>query len=463
VLRRRTLRGLLLWYLLIPLGVLWIFNSLMAFYFAKSFSYQAYDQTLFDNARTLAQQIQISKGQVRVNLPTTAWNILHDYESESDMILPQVKWADGEMIAGNSSLTPPPVQTHVAGKPVFYNSVYQDKPIRVAALYIPVGVPGAARELLIQTAETLDKRSILQKKIISGVMLPQLVLILLAVMSVVLGVRQGLLPLRKAREAIANRTERDLGPVSEAGAPYEIQPLLQAINELLLRLSQTLDAQKRFVADAAHQLRTPLTGLIAQSEYALRQTDPNAVQHALDQIKTSAERANRLIHQLLTLARSEASSISSPVFEPVDINELLRQITAQWVPAALDRNIDLGYEGPESAVMVKGNIVLLGEMLGNLLDNAIHYTPRGGRVTVHLSTPAHPLIVVEDNGPGVPVKERERVFERFYRLHGNETVGSGLGLAIVREIANAHGARAWISPGAGGQGTRVSVQFEQSA
>ncbi len=458
--RRQTLRGLLLWYLLLPLGILWGFNAMTAFYLAENFSNRAYDQALFDTTRTLAQQIQTSKGRVNINLPTIAWNILH-YD-EYDEIFSQVKWVSGETIAGNSNLAPPPVMAHIAGKPVFYNSAYQGKPIRIAALYLPVNGQGVSRELLVQTAETLNKRIRLREEIISGVMLPQLVLILLAAISVWIGVRRGLMPLRKAREAIANRSERDLSPVAEHGAPHEIQPLLHAMNELMRRLSQTLEAQQRFVADAAHQLRTPLTGLIAQSEYALRQTDHTISQHALDQIKTSAERANRLIHQLLTLARSEGSSSSSPVFETLDINQLLRQVIAEWVPTAMVRNIDLGYETLKSAVMVKGNVVLLREMMANLLDNAIRYIPQGGNITVRLSNPAHPLITVEDNGPGVPVKERERVFERFYRLLGNDTDGSGLGLAIVREIALAHGARVWLTEGAGSKGACVSIQFERS-
>ncbi len=458
--RRQTLRGLLLWYLLMPLGVLWGFNALIAFYLAENYSNRAYDQALLDTTRTLVQQIQPPKGQSRINLPSPAWNILH-YE-EYDKIFSQVKWVNGETIAGNSNLTPPPVMANSVGKPIFYNSVYQGIPIRIAALYLSVNDQGVSRELLVQTAETLNKRILLRQEIISGVMLPQLVLILLAAMSVWIGVRRGLMPLRKAREAIANRSERDLSPVAEHSAPHEIQPLLHAMNELMRRLSQTLEVQQQFVADAAHQLRTPLTGLIAQSEYALRQTDHTALQHALDQIKTSAERANRLIHQLLTLARSEGSSTSSPVFETLDINQLLRQVIAEWVPTAMTRNIDLGYEALTNAVMVKGSVVLLREMMANLLDNAIRYIPQGGKITVHLSNLSRPLITVEDNGPGVPVKERERVFERFYRLLGNETVGSGLGLAIVREIATAHGARVWLTGSAGNQGACISVQFEHS-
>lgn len=459
--RPQTLRGLLLRYLLVPLGVLWLFNVAVTFYVAKYFSSVAFDRSLFDTTRMLAEQIQIQNGQVRVNLPTVAWNMLH-YD-EYDQVFSQIKWADGGTIAGNSNLPSPPAELHAANKPIFHNGVYQGQPVRIASLYMLIETGRAPRQLLVQIAETLNKRGILEREIISGVMAPQVVLILLAAISVWVGVGRGLAPLQRIRQAIGDRSHLDLSPVAEGNAPHEIQPLLHSINELLMRLNRTLEAQQRFVADAAHQLRTPLAGLITQSEYALRVADPSEQQHALGQIKTSAERANRLVHQLLTLARSEATSGGVAVFENIDLNRLLREQTAEWAPVAMRMDIDIGYESQVPGAMVRGNAVLLHEMLANLLDNAIRYTPRGGKVTARLSDTMHPLIVVEDDGPGIPAEERERVFERFYRLPDSASDGSGLGLAIVREIARTHGARVWITEGAGGKGARVCVQFEHSA
>jgi len=459
--RPQTLRGLLLRYLLVPLGVLWLFNVAVTFYVARYFSSVALDRSLFDTTRTLAEQIQIQNGRVLVNLPTVAWNIL--YHDEYDQVFSQVKWADGGTIAGNSDLPPPPAALHAVNKPIFHDGVFHGLPVRVASLYIPIEAGGESRQALVQTAETLNKRGILEREIISGVIAPQVILILLAAISVWLGVRRGLAPLQRIRNAIGSRSHRDLSPVAEGNAPQEIQPLLHSINELLLRLNQTLEAQQRFVADAAHQLRTPLAGLITQSEYALRAADAADQQHALGQIKTSAERANRLAHQLLTLARSEASSGRPSVFENIDLNKLLREQTAEWAPAAMQKDIDIGYESQAPGAMVNGNAVLLREMMSNLLDNAIRYTPRGGRVTVRLSDSPHPLIVVEDDGPGIPADAREKVFERFYRLPDGVSDGSGLGLAIVREIARTHGARAWVAEGPGGKGARVCVQFEHQS
>jgi len=456
--RPQTLRGLLLRYLLVPLGVLWLFNVAVTFYVARYFSSVAFDRSLFNTTRTLAEQMQIENGRAIVNLPAVAWNIL--YYDQYDQVFSQVTWADGGAIAGNGDLPPPPAGSHAVGKPIFHNGVLQGKPVRIASLHVPVETGGGKREVLVQTAETLNKRDLLEREITSGVMAPQFVLILLAAISVWIGVGRGLAPLARIRDAIGNRSHRDLSPVAEGNAPHEIQPLLHSINELLQRLNRTLEAQQRFVADAAHQLRTPLAGLMTQSEYALRVADPAEQLHALGQIRTSAERANRLVHQLLTLARSEASSGRSAAFENIELDRLLRDLTAEWAPSAMHKEIDIGYESQAPGATVSGNAVLLREMLANLLDNAIRYTPRGGRVTVRLSDPVHPLIAVEDDGPGIPSEEREKVFERFYRLPDGVSDGSGLGLAIVREIARTHGARAWITEGTGGQGTRVCIQFE---
>lgn len=456
--RPQTLRGLLLRYLLIPLGVLWLFNVGVTIYLARYFSNVAFDRSLFDTTRTLAEQMQIENGMVRVKLPDAAWNILH-YD-EFDQVFSEVRWADGDEIAGNSELSPPPVQRRVVNKPIFHDGLYRGLPVRIASLYVPVEQGDRTRRVLVQAAETLHKRDTLEGEIISGVMAPQVVLILLATLSVWVGVGRGLAPLQRVRDAIANRSHRDLSPVAEDNAPHEIQPLLRSLNELLRRLNRTLEAQQHFVSDAAHQLRTPLAGLITQSEYALRATDPADQRHALGQIKTSAERANRLVHQLLTLARSEASVGGPAVFENIGLDAWLRAQTAEWAPTAMEKNIDIGYESRPPIAMVNGNAVLLHEMLANLLDNAIRYTPAGGKVTVRLSGSVYPLIEVEDDGPGVPANERDRVFERFYRAPGVTEEGSGLGLAIVREIARTHGARVWIADVAGGRGMRVCVQFE---
>jgi two-component system sensor histidine kinase TctE len=290
-------------------------------------------------------------------------------------------------------------------------------------------------------------------------------LILLAGLAVWYGVGRGLAPLSALRQEIENRSHRDLSALPEEQAPQEVRPLIHAMNGLLARLGSAIAAQQRFIADAAHQLRTPIAGLKTQTELALRQTHLGDVQVTLRQLQTATEQSTRLINQLLSLARAEPGARREHAIERLDLARLARDTTTDWVPRALARKIDLGYDGGDTAAWVVGDSFLLGELLRNLLDNAIRYTQEGGQITVRVAGGADAVVLsVEDNGPGIPDQERERVFERFYRVLGTGVAeGCGLGLAIVREIALSHHADVALATGAGGQGTVLRVTFPPAA
>jgi two-component system sensor histidine kinase TctE len=289
-------------------------------------------------------------------------------------------------------------------------------------------------------------------------MLPQVVLILLAALAVWYAVGRGLAPLAALQREIANRSHRDLSALPEEETPKEVRPLIHAMNELLERLSLVLAAQQRFIADAAHQLRTPLAGLKTQTELALREAQSDDARNTLRQLHTATEQTTRLVNQLLSLARTEPGAGRAQVTDALDLARLARDTTTEWVPRAIERDIDLGFDSPPAGARVRGNSFLLKEMLNNLLDNAIRYTQRGGQVTVRV-TPDTTLIAlsVEDNGPGIPIAERGRVFERFHRVLGTGADGCGLGLAIVKEIAQSHGGAAALASGASGSGTLVTI------
>ncbi len=456
--KKRTLRGQLLFWLLIPLLFLWLATGVVSYYIALNFANVAYDRSLLDAAHDLAQQVRATKGKVSVNLPAAAAEILKS--DEHDKIYYEVRGRNGEFITGDRGLPLPSTQK-LAGQTNYSDAVFRGNKIRIASIYIAPDAAHSKDLVLVQVAETLVKRRMLAKEILRSIILPELFLIMLAGIAVWFGVGRGLSSLKRLQQAISNRSHRDLSPVAEEGAPKEVYPLIHAINDLMARLAKVLTAQQRFIADAAHQLRTPLAGLKTQTEIALRETAPEHVRYALMQLSRSAEQATRLTNQLLTLARAEPEFGKASISETVDLNQLVKETTGEWVPAALNKNIDLGFEGEPAPVMISGDVFLLRQMFGNLLDNAIRYTTEGGVVTVRVSRhKGRPLVSIDDTGPGIPAQERERVFERFYRVLGNKSDGSGLGLAIVREIASSHHAEVLLEAADNSAtGTSVKIKF----
>lgn len=454
-----SLRHKLLLWLLLPLLSLWLVGAVVAYFMAINFTNVAYDRALFDSTRSLAEQVRVIDDQAVVELPRSALQIL--LSDEYDRVYYQVVGRRGQVISGDPYLPKPQVQGKT-GVPILHDGELHGEKLRIASLYlIPTGEL-TGRTVLIQVAETLNKRHILAGEILTGMLAPQLGLILLAALIVWFGVGQGLASLQQLRREIARRSHRDLGPLAESHAPEEMQPLIHAINELMGRLDQAMGAQQRFIADAAHQFRTPLAALKAQTDLALRQTDPDQQRHALEQLSASAARTVRLINQMLDLARVEPGADKALALQTLNLGDLAREIVMEWVPYALRKKIDLGFESGQD-VAVQGDALRLKMLLDNLIDNSLRYCPPGSRVTVKVSgNESDVVLAVEDNGPGIPVMERDKVFQRFYRVLGNEEEGSGLGLAIVQEIAQLHGARVELGTPGYGKGTEVRVTFPGS-
>jgi two-component system sensor histidine kinase TctE len=316
---------------------------------------------------------------------------------------------------------------------------------------------------MIHVAERAKLRSDSARQIMLRMMIPQGVLVVLATLAVWFGVGLGLRALTSVRREIESRSHIDLSPIDERSAPAEVLPLVLAMNDLLSRLSAARAAQQRFIADAAHQLRTPVAALKMQAELATRQVRDGEVAATLQHLHTAAEHAARLVTQLLTMARAEPGSHRSVMRQQVNLAALAREVAGEWVPRALTRGIDLGFDDTSAAAEISADPFLIREMLNNLVDNAIQYTAAGGRVTVRVQQQdGQVALEVEDNGSGIPLNEREKVFERFYRMPGGSPEGCGLGLAIVREIAQGHQATVVVDSGAGGRGTRMIVTFPSS-
>ncbi|AZG16041.1 MULTISPECIES: sensor histidine kinase [Cupriavidus] len=312
---------------------------------------------------------------------------------------------------------------------------------------------------VVQIAQPLSARRTLAAHMALRTVAPLLLLLPLLAWLVWMAVGRGLRPLREIATEVRARDANTLAPLAVRDMPDEIAPLSAALNQLLARLAHAIDTQRAFVADAAHALRTPLTALQLQAQLVERAESADARQAALGQLRQGLERLTHMVAQLLTLARQEPGA-APPPHEPVNLRALAGEVVVQMSQAAIDRDIDLGLEdgGTQGPVTVRGDADALRILLTNLVDNALHYIPRGGRVDVCVAHTGRGIeLVVTDNGPGIPPDERARVFDRFYRAPDAPTGGSGLGLAIVAEVAQSHGAQVALEDAA--PGLRVRVVF----
>jgi two-component system sensor histidine kinase TctE len=445
---QHSLFGEILDWMLAPLLLLWPMSIAITYLVAKSIANQPFDHALEDSVTVLAQQVKQVDGKVVARLPGSARDFLR--ADDVDSVYFQVTAPDGGVIDGDHDLPQPPAEdAERSGRVQFRNESLHGAPVRVAYAWVnlaPLADPKTEPPLaLVQVAETLDKRAQLANEIIKGVILPQFIILPVILALVWFALSRGLSPLAQLQERIRARPPDDLSPIDSRQVPEEISPLVGSLNDMLARLTHTIDAQKRFIADAAHQMKTPLAGMRMQSELALRQEDPGEIHRSLEQLAKSSESATRLVNQLLALARAENQPHAGLAFEPLDLSLLARDVVQDWVQASFTHEIDLGYEAPDGAVDIAGHPMMLRELLSNLIDNALRYTPAGGSVTVRVRSDAgQALLEVEDTGPGIAPGERPRVFERFYRILGSNAPGSGLGLAIVREIAQQHGAEIQI-------------------
>lgn len=441
--RAKSLFGEVLDWMLAPLLLLWPMSLAVTYLVAKSIANQPFDRALEQDAYVLARQVGSRNGVVSLALPNVVGDFLRT--DNVDAVFFQVRGPHDEIIGGDARMPLPNNDDKpAAGIVSFRDESLRGNDVRIAYTYVDVA--GAAQPALVQVGETLDKRNALANDIIKGVILPQFVILPLAIVLVWFGLSRGLAPLHALQSQIRERRPDDLSPLDAQQAPLEIAPLVTSFNDLLTRLEQNVAAQKRFIADAAHQMKTPLAGLRTQAELALRQDVSDEVHRCLEQIAASSENAARMVNQLLALARAE-SGLPARGMDAMALAPLVRDVVRDWFPAASARQIDLGLEAPDAGVEVIGNAVMLRELLTNLIDNAIRYTPEGGSVTVrlreqrdarHADAARRAVIEVEDTGLGIPPAERARVVERFYRILGREAEGSGLGLAIVAEIAAMH-------------------------
>ncbi|HEV3240072.1 MAG TPA: sensor histidine kinase [Casimicrobiaceae bacterium] len=440
-----TIRRRLLWFLIPPI-LLVVGAAVLTCYIALRAATAAYDRSLLDPALDLAASVSIGLDGPHLNLLRQAQEtLLSDHE---DRLVFQIRAPGGAVIAGDDALDLPP--SLAPGERMFFDSRYQGQPVRVATVRTESG-------LYVQVAETLHKRHHLIAEILAAGLLPAVLIALAMLVLGWTGVAQGIAPLAWIRTQLLGRSPHDFHPLDANATPEEIAPAIEALNRLLAQVRESNEMQQRFLANAAHQLRTPLAGLQMHLELLLRRELTPDVRTEISGMHLATVRASHLANQLLALAKAEASADDYAQLATVDLYAVADGVVHEWVQRAIARDIDLGFDLEHTPVA--GNPVLLAELLGNLLDNALRYTPRGGSVTVRCgSERGQPFLSVEDNGPGIPESARGRVFERFYRVHDTPGDGAGLGLAIVKEVVQGHrGALQIESPAE--RGTRIVVRF----
>ncbi len=454
------LQARILGWLLPALVLLVAVNSVSAYRSSIAAVNTAYDRSLLAVARAVADRVELREGRVFVEVPYVA---LDFFQSDlRGIVYYRVGGLDGQAVSGYDDLPAPP-----AGAPLtqdyfalarFYDDHYRGDPVRVVALEQPVFDEHARGMALVQVAETLTSREALTRGLMLATLGRQSLLVALAALVIVGVVRVAFRPIQRLRAELDARAAVDLSPIDPSGVPGEVAGVVAAMNGYMARLKGTLERQERFIADATHQLRTPLAVLRTQAGLALREEDPARLRETVAAMDRTAADTAHLASQLLTRARAQ-HGIALPADETVDLAECARWVCLDLGGEAVARGVDLAFESADR-VPLRGDPTLLRELVKNLVDNAIRYTPAGGHVTVRVPPGgAAPAIEVEDSGAGVAAADRERIFDPFYRVATTGQPGMGLGLTIVRDIARAHGAAVELEDGAGGAGLRVRVSF----
>lgn len=454
-----SLRRYLSLHLLTLICIVLVISGLFSYVQAISFSNESYDHALLENLRGISQKVKLEGGRIAVELTPEAIDMFRS--DTRDHIYYQVRSKDQRILSGDAVMPEPPmldwrlVPAKGEAPPLYYNAIIKGEQVRVAA--IPMALSPDLPPLVVQSGETRNKRDSMAGDIVLAVVIPQLALIVLSWYAIQRGVGYSLAPLERMAHAMGVRQRDDLTPLPVDQVPEETRPLILAFNRILGRLSEATEAQRRFIADAAHQLRTPLAALRITLERALREPDQQMRENLMNQLVMAIERTTRLSSQLLLLSRAEPGAVRPPHII-LDMRSLAFEIGSQWVPKALQLGKDLGFAGPEYPVYVRGDPMMLGDLINNLVDNALNYG--GTQITLRIDQDERKRTVlsIEDNGIGIPASQREHIFERFHRLPGSKGEGSGLGLAIVREIAQGHGAELDLDEPSGG-GTRFTVCF----
>ncbi|MDB5823199.1 MAG: hypothetical protein JWR21_1903 [Herminiimonas sp.] len=444
--------GLLKW-LIGPLMAANLLGAGLTWWLAWVPAQIAFDQSLADATWALIPRLRVVAGHVEVELSHQAEQMLR--VDHLDSVYFVVRGEDGRTIFGDADF-PPLREPELFNEPLPYDGSMRDEQVRIISLKTVIG----NESVLIAAAETLRKRAVIRSEIMFSLLALESVLTLIVIATIWLAVARGLRPLETIRERLMARAPDDLSAVPQGDVPLELRPVLEALNRLLERTQAGALAKQDFLANVAHQLRTPLAGLRTQLEWVQHKhaEEPDTA-HSAALMMSSLERMVRQTNQLLALARAEPSQFEKTGMQTVALHKLVENSVQHFVQEADKKKIDLGFELQPTSVT--GDPFLLRDLVDNLIDNAIRHSPPGTSVTVscrQLPDGTAGTLMVEDGGPGIPPQDREKIFDRFYRLD-DKVAGSGLGLAIVRDIAKDHDAKIILGSGLDGKGTVFAVEI----
>ena len=444
----RQLFRRLLW----PLLALLLASGALSFYLVSRFAGEAFDTALLDSAHSLATQVRVVDGEPTVALTHQAL-ALFQWDA-SDRVFFRIASTEGRLLAGSADLPAPPRSP--GSEPVFFDAVYDNGHVRGVTIREPVE---DQRAVVITVAETVNKRRLFRAEILAVVLVPQVLLLALALYLLRSGIERGLYFLEALVSEVARRDPTDSRPIDAGSAVEEVRPLVERFNDLLARIGDVIAAQRSFIADASHQLRTPLAALLVQIHNLRARPLPEDAVREIDGVEASAQRTARLSRQLLSLARAEPQLARTEQVRRFDLAVAVRSAGEDLIELATSMGVALEFDAPGAPVPVVGHPELVREMAANLIDNAMRHGRLAGGVRIVVAAEPAPAFSVEDRGPGIAQAELPMIFERFFRSAEASSEGSGLGLAIVRQIATQHGAAVAVETRPQFPGTRFTVTF----
>jgi two-component system sensor histidine kinase TctE len=444
---------------MLPLACIVTLDAWLSYQSAVDTASVVQDRLLLGSARNIAEQIRFEDGSFVHQIPPSALELFQS--TQPDHIYYRVTTGAGHLLAGYTELAPPTL-TVPLDAPHFSNAVMRGSAVRVVALFQPVMGAPSAKPVAVQVAQTLVGYQQMVTNLWMHAVLQQVLLLVLAGVLILFGLNLGLKPLLQLRDQVNAREPGTLMPMSTTDMPVELEPLVASLNDYIRRLEAHAGAQSVFIQNAAHQLRTPFALLNTQLSYAVRSSDEAERSDSVNAAYRTLQQAIRLLNQLLTMSMAESlhsdalPSAGVQVQLAATVQEVFESLAAQAQAKAINLGFDMTPDVPELRV----NPWMVKEILMNLVDNAIRYTPRGGSVAVRAEVlDGRTVVAVVDNGVGIAPEQRDKVFERFYRVHNADSNGSGLGLAIVRELATRIGAKVQLADNHNGVGLVVVLTF----